>query len=57
MEIQSLFNAQIKGVMKQTMEQLDWLSDNGMTDQVVCPRTPANNVKEDTGLIKSCRSL
>ncbi|KAK2591513.1 hypothetical protein QQS21_010788 [Conoideocrella luteorostrata] len=33
-EIQSLFDTQIEGVMKQTTEQLNWLSANGKTDQV-----------------------
>lgn len=36
LEIQSLFDAQIEGVMKQTMDQLNWLSDNGKAEQVVC---------------------
>lgn len=36
LEIQSLFDAQIEGVMKQTTEQLNWLKENGMPDQVVC---------------------
>ncbi len=36
LEIQSLFDAQIDGVKKQTTEQLNWLKDNGLSDQVAC---------------------
>ncbi|KAJ4147944.1 hypothetical protein LMH87_002437 [Akanthomyces muscarius] len=34
LEIQSLFDTQIEGVMRQTTEQLNWLKENGMPDQV-----------------------
>ncbi|KAG6003042.1 hypothetical protein E4U21_002431 [Claviceps maximensis] len=34
LEIQTLFDLQIEGVMRQTREQLDWLLEKGMTDQV-----------------------
>ncbi|KAH7126111.1 hypothetical protein EDB81DRAFT_203545 [Dactylonectria macrodidyma] len=33
-EIQSLFDQQIEGIMKRILEQLDWLSGNGRTEQV-----------------------
>ncbi|PQK13650.1 hypothetical protein BB8028_0004g05810 [Beauveria bassiana] len=33
-EIQELFDVQIDGVWKQTTEQLNWLKDNGISDQV-----------------------
>ncbi|KAF7554297.1 hypothetical protein G7Z17_g3034 [Cylindrodendrum hubeiense] len=33
-EIQSLFDQQIEGIMNRITEQLDWLSDNGRTEQV-----------------------
>ncbi|UNI23980.1 hypothetical protein JDV02_009765 [Purpureocillium takamizusanense] len=33
-EIQGLFDAQFEGVMKRIMEQLDWLSENGSSEQV-----------------------
>ncbi|KAK8144135.1 hypothetical protein G3M48_006267 [Beauveria asiatica] len=32
-EIQELFDVQIDGVVKQTTEQLNWLKDNGLSDQ------------------------
>lgn len=34
-EIQSLFDQQIEGIMKRIIEQLDWMSENGRTEQVV----------------------
>ncbi|KID83298.1 Hsp70 family chaperone [Metarhizium guizhouense ARSEF 977] len=34
LEIQSLFDVQVEGVMKQTIEQLNWLSEHGKVDQV-----------------------
>lgn len=34
LEIQALFDTQIEGVIKQTTEQLDWLQENGSSDQV-----------------------
>lgn len=37
LEIQSLFDAQIRGVMGQIREQLNWFSEHGKVDQVVCP--------------------
>ncbi|ATY61541.1 Hsp70 family chaperone [Cordyceps militaris] len=33
LEIQALFDTQIEGVIKQTTEQLDWLQENGSSDQ------------------------
>ncbi|KAF7554373.1 hypothetical protein G7Z17_g2975 [Cylindrodendrum hubeiense] len=33
-EIQSLFDTQIEGIMKRITEQLDWMSENGRTEQV-----------------------
>ncbi|KGQ09613.1 hypothetical protein BBAD15_g5053 [Beauveria bassiana D1-5] len=35
-EIQELFDVQIDGGWKQTTEQLNWLKDNGISDQVAC---------------------
>ncbi|KAG5980824.1 hypothetical protein E4U55_003578 [Claviceps digitariae] len=34
LEIQALFDQQIEGIMKQAREQLDWLLEKGMTEQV-----------------------
>ncbi|KAH7115505.1 hypothetical protein B0J13DRAFT_514682 [Dactylonectria estremocensis] len=33
-EIQSLFDMQIEGIMKRIKEQLDWMSENGISEQV-----------------------
>jgi hypothetical protein len=37
-EIQSLFEPQIEGIVKRITEQLDWLKDNGLPQQVVGTR-------------------
>lgn len=37
-EIQSLFDAQIDGIMRRIREQLDWISEAGLQEHVVSRR-------------------
>lgn len=55
-EIQGLFDTQIEGIMELIKEQLDWMKNNNIAEQVVSKKLKDQEAEHDYSLIHNLRS-